>query len=370
MIMWAMLAVFAVIFGTYIYFFLRRVFRFYTKGQINKYLKVLNIILAMAGGIFSINIRNVASIVLLHLIFSAMLFDVLAAVLQRIFHRKKEAGYYKMAYKLYHCGVLPVAAAFFILMYGFWNMKQIVCTEYTVETKKVLSDYKVILITDIHYATIQDTELLKEKISEINAENPDIVILGGDIVEEGTPFDKMQEVFQVVQDIESTYGIFYIYGNHDRQPYTNNRTYTNEELEQAITDNGIVILEDDFVEINEELTLVGRGDAAWGNNSKRASIEEILKTADTKKYIIVADHQPVEAEENDTAGVDLELSGHTHAGQLWPAKYFFDIRKMLRYGRYQEGDCTVIVSSGFAGWQYPLRTQEHCEYVVVNIKGK
>lgn len=367
-VMWIIMAAVAVLLGTYVYFFFRRVFRFYNKGKTNKVLQILQTVLAVAGGFLSVNIWNGISVILLHLIFAAMLFDLLAIVLRRSLRNKRDKKYYRAAHILYHCGLIPVVAVFFILLYGFLNMENIIRTEYTVQTDKDISGYKVVLITDTHYATIQDTSLLKDSISEINTENPDIVILGGDIVEEGTSREKMREVFEVLQGIKSKYGIFYVYGNHDRQPYTDKRTYTDEELVQAITENGIVILEDNFAEINEELILVGRGDAAWGNDSGRASINKLLTGADMEKYIIVADHQPVEAEENNAAGVDLELSGHTHAGQIWPAKYFFDVMKMFRYGRYQEGNCTVIVSSGFAGWQYPIRTQEHCEYVVVNIQ--
>lgn len=362
-VMWIIMAAVAVLLGTYVYFFLRRVFRFYSRGKTNKILQILQIALAVVVGFFSVNIWNEISVILLHFIFASMFVDLAAMILRRFLKGKA-------VHVLYHCGLVPVVVVFCILLYGFLNMKNVIRTEYTVQTEKEISDYKVVLITDIHYATIQDTNILKDSISKINEENPDIVILGGDIVEEGTSHERMQEVFEIFQGVKSKYGVFYVYGNHDRQPYTDKRSYTDEELAQAITENGIVILEDNFTEINKELVLIGRGDAAWRNNSGRVSIDELMAVVDTEKYIIVADHQPIEAEENNAAGVDLELSGHTHAGQIWPTKYFFDVMKMLRYGRYQEGDCTVIVSSGFAGWQYPIRTQEHCEYVVVNIQGK
>lgn len=247
-------------------------------------------------------------------------------------------------------------------------MNHVLKTEYLLETEKNLGNYKVVLITDTHYGTIQDTEVLKNKIEEINMQNPDIVVLGGDIVEEGTSKEQMQEVFQVLGGITNHYGIYYVYGNHDRQPYTQNRSFTNEELEHAITENGIVILEDDYVEIRDDLVIAGRGDAAWGNVSGRASTEEILDGIDREKYIILADHQPVEAEENSEQGVDLEISGHTHAGQVWPVGILSELAGILNYGEYQEGACKVIVSSGFTGWGYPIRTEEHCEYVVINIE--
>ena len=180
----------------------------------------------------------------------------------------------------------------------------------------------------------------------------------------------MEEVFRVLGGIEAEYGIYYVYGNHDRQPYTRNRSYTNEELEAAIRENNIEILEDEYVEINDELILAGRGDAAWGNVSGRDSVEKLLKDADAEKYIIVADHQPIEADENSACGVDLLVSGHTHAGQVWPVGILSELTGILNYGEYDFDGCKVVVSSGFTGWGYPLRTEKHCEYAVINITGK
>ena len=155
-------------------------------------------------------------------------------------------------------------------------------------------------------------------VEELNKEGLDIVILGGDIVEEDTTKEEMQQAFQVLGGIETSKGIYYVYGNHDRQPYTDHRSYTDEELKEAAEENHITILEDSYVEINEELILAGRGDAMWGNSSGRKSMEELLQGVDRNHYIITADHQPIQAEENVAQGVDLEVSGHTHAGQIWP----------------------------------------------------
>lgn len=94
----------------------------------------------------------------------------------------------------------------------------------------------------------------------------------------------------------------------------------------------------------------------------------MLKDIDRSQFIIVADYQPVGAEENAAAGVDLELSGHTHAGQIFPIGYFTEVSGGMNYGEYQEGDCRVIVSSGIAGWGFPIRTQGKCEYVVVHLR--
>ena len=194
-------------------------------------------------------------------------------------------------------------------------------------------------------------------------------MLGGDIVEEGTSRERMQEVFRILGGITNNYGIYYVYGNHDRQPYTQNRSFTDEELEHAITENGIVILEDEYVEIRDELVIAGRGDAAWGNVSKRASTEEVLDRIDREKYIILADHQPVEAEEKRQTGCGSGDFRTYARGTSLAGRRFVRTGRSTELRRISERDCKVIVSSGFTGWGYPIRTEAHCEYVVINIEG-
>lgn len=75
----------------------------------------------------------------------------------------------------------------------------------------------------------------------------------------------------------------------------------------------------------------------------------------------------VEELKNDAQGVDLEVSGHTHAGQIWPVGWLSELTGVLNYGEYQSRECKVIVSSGFTGWGYPLRTEGHCEYVIIHL---
>ena len=112
--------------------------------------------------------------------------------------------------------------------------------------------------------------------------------------------------------------------------------------------------------------MAGREDAA--RISGRVSSKELLRGADQNRFIIVADHQPIEAEENAAEGADLQLSGHTHAGQIFPVGHFTEFFGGLNYGEYQEGGCKVIVSSGATGWGFPIRTQGNCEYVVIHLK--
>ncbi len=270
---------------------------------------------------------------------------------------------------LYGSGVLPVLLVACVMLYGSINMNQVAQTDYTITTQKSIraEGYRVAFLSDTHYGTIQNKDLLQKNISQINAQKPDVVVLGGDIVEEGTSLQDMQEVFYHLGCLDAPLGIYFIYGNHDRQADSHSRTYTDEELIAAIEDNGIIILEDETQVLGGDLLLIGRADAAWDQQTTRKEISELIQPGQEELFLLTLDHQPLEAEENNAAGVDLMLSGHTHAGQIFPVGYFTEWTGGMNYGLYQTGSCQSIVSSGFAGWGYGIRTQAHCEYVIIDI---
>ena len=180
-------------------------------------------------------------------------------------------------------------------------------------------------------------QLVKESISKINDLKPDIIVLGSDIVDERTSKEDMKEVFKELGGINSTYGAYYVFGNHDTQPTTTdyengNRTFSYKDLNKTITDNGIKILNDEKIEINDNMVLVGRSDAEWENSADRIDICKILNKSDLSKYVVILDHQPVESDENSKQGADLQISGYTHGGQLFPFGIFEQLKGHLIYG--------------------------------------
>ena len=199
-----------------------------------------------------------------------------------------------------------------------------------------------------------------------------MVVLGGDIVDERTSKEDMNEIFKELGKINSTYGTYYIFGNHDTQPYSTdyengNRTFSDEELNKTITDNGIIILNDEKTPINNDIVLVGRSDAQWDGEKNRIDIGKILNESDLSKYVVVLDHQPIEYKENSKQGADLQISGHTHGGQVFPFSIFEGLRGNLVYGEFHFGNMELIVSSGLTGWGWSMRNEVKCEYVLINI---
>lgn len=314
---------------------------------------VVSVVLTVA----SVNLFHTSGIVLLHFWFLSMFWEGLLKLLRR------KPG--KLLLTL-----VPAVVTAGLMTWGMWNLAHPVQTVYRYESEKPIrpEGYRAVLITDTHYDTIQSPAVLEAKVAEINALHPDFVVLGGDIVEEGTSKARMQEVFSTLGQLETTFGTYYVYGNHDRQAYSGSPKYTVAELNAAIEGNGITILKSDYVTLNDEIILAGMEDPSWHRDDPRIPAAQVLDGADTNKLVIIADHQPNDWKANSAAGMDLQLSGHTHAGQVWPAGLFLELVGGLNYGRYDRDDCTAIVSSGFAGWGFTVRTSERSEYVVVDIE--
>ncbi len=262
--------------------------------------------------------------------------------------------------------LIPLLCTAIVFTYGIINVGNIVRTEYGVVTDKSIraEGYKIALLSDVHYGKLNNKNDLERLAESLSAQDLDIVILCGDIVDEDTTKAQMQEVFAILGTVKSSYGSYFIYGNHDKQTYSKKPMFTETELISAIGQNGITVLDDESVNIGNDILLVGRRD----RNDERKSVEELLIGEGSSKYIIFADHQPNEFKINSNAGVDLLLSGHTHGGQLFPVGTFmnlFHIGDMV-YGKKQVGNMTAITTSGITG-SHPIRTQGKSEYVVITV---
>lgn len=358
--------------GFYVYVKSGSFITFYGGTPTKWWVRTLRAVAAVGIGYLCRNTWNTEAMFILHFLAMFLLLDGMAFVLRRFLQKWKETKFYDILHRIYRMGVVPVVLFALVIGYGFYNMNHIEKTEYNITTVKPIEDYDVVLLTDVHYDTIQNPSVLQNKIEEINACHPDVIILGGDIVEEGTSREKLEEVFAMFGKMENKHGIYFVYGNHDRQPYTSERTYTDEQLQAVIEKNGIQILRDKYVSVTDDLILAGRDDAAWSGKADRKSSEEIFtglsQKEREKKFMLLVDHQPIEVGENGAQGVDLQLSGHTHAGQVWPVGIISEAAGILNYGMYHQGTCRAIVSSGVAGWRFPIRTGGHCEYVLVHLR--
>ena len=144
--------------------------------------------------------------------------------------------------------------------------------------------------------------------------------------------------------------------------YSNAPLYSVEQLDSVIRQAGIRILDDSTAEINDDLVLIGRADKGDGDRDRKG-IDELVSQLDSNKEWIVLDHQPIEYAQVEQAGADMIISGHTHAGQIWPAGTLSKLFRIneLNYGHKKIGDMDAIVTAGIAGWGYPIRTEKHSD---------
>lgn len=290
---------------------------------------------------------------------------------------------------------LPFFCTVLVLGYGLWNMQQIHKTVYEVSVDKEMpaGGYRIAFISDLHFGLSMGEDKLGRIVREISAQKPDILLLGGDLVDERTELAQLEAAFAILGQTDARLGVYYVYGNHDKSLYRRQKNFTAQQLDAAIQAAGIHILRDKLVFLDRYLALAGREDLsnAWLERRGRLSLRELRQsesahhfrdendlTGDimdkltdelTDKVWILLDHQPREQAEAAEAGFDLMLSGHTHGGQIWPLGLVTELSGIepQNYGLRRYGNMTAIVSSGIAGWGYPIRTGKHSEYLMIEL---
>lgn len=273
-------------------------------------------------------------------------------------------------------GAAALTITALILGYAYVNMGHVVMTEYTLSTQKAIrpEGYTVAFLSDLHFGTTMGEDGLLAHCETIAQQKPDLVVLGGDIVDEASTLEQVQTAFQALGNIPSTFGTYYVYGNHDKGRLSAACDFTAEDLFQAVRAAGVVLLEDETVHLAPDLSLSGRRDRsdAVRSGTPRTPAQTLIGVTSPERYYILADHQPREMEENAAAGFDLMLSGHTHGGQIFPVGLIttlFD-HSTFNYGQKSYGTMELLVSSGIAGWGYPFRTGKHSEFVVIHLTGQ
>ncbi|MCQ2506529.1 MAG: metallophosphoesterase family protein [Lachnospiraceae bacterium] len=337
------------------------------KLEKKKLWKAVRIALSLIICAMSFMVFSVPGIISLHFLVLALITDIVMWLVNKVCKLKKESKWNSSWRYL-----LPAIATIAFIFYGYWNLNHLVVTEYELDSQKIDGNgYRIAFLSDVHYGGIQKKQVLKEKIDEINAKNPDLIILGGDITEEETSNEEMHEIFEILSGLKSKYGTYYVYGNHDLQLYRDKeqRSYSWNEYLEALHKAGITVLDDEAVIIDKDFLLIGRKDLSMGERLSLKDLEAFGRAFELgggikpDYFILEIDHQP-NLEEGKS---DLLLSGHTHGGQMWPIGIIMDILGDPTYGEYTKKK-HLIVSSGVAGWGFPFKTAKRSEYLIIDVK--
>ncbi|MCH5340760.1 MAG: metallophosphoesterase [Acetatifactor sp.] len=271
----------------------------------------------------------------------------------------------------YYAGAFALGITAVYLICGWYLAHHVWRTEYVLTTDKPVGSLCVVLISDSHVGTTFDGKGFAEHIKAIQAENPDIVVVAGDFVDDDTTKDDMIAACEALGTLQTTYGVYYAFGNHDKGYYGPEfRGYSGDDLIAELERNYVVVLQDEAVLLDNRFYLIGRQDRSEEQRGdSRASMAELVSNLDPDKYSIVLDHQPSDYAAQTAAGVDLVLSGHTHGGQLFPINYMGQWTGIddKTYGLEKRESTNFIVTSGISDWAIKFKTGCKSEYVVINV---
>lgn len=323
---------------------------------------MIPLILLIAVPWFLMGSMNAITIVL-HLVVFWLIADLLTLGIEKL--RKQR----------FQRAVAAPAAIIFTMLYllmAWFLATNVWSKHYTVETEKEVGQLRIVQFADSHVGTTFDGKQFRTYVDRMQAENPDIVLITGDYVDDDTTREDMIAACEALGTLQTTYGIYYAFGNHDKGYYGEQyRGYGAEDLINELERNGVTVLQDETILIDDRFYVIGRQDKVEEQlGGDRAKMTDLTAGIDQSKFSIVLDHQPQDYKNQEEAKVDLVLSGHTHGGQLIPLNIIgelFQVNDKI-YGIEKRNQTTFIVTSGISDWALDFKTGCKSEYVVIDIQ--
>lgn len=221
-------------------------------------------------------------------------------------------------------------------------------------------DVKIVAVTDIHLGNGTGKKLLRKYVEMIDAQSPDIILIGGDLIDNSVEPLYRENMAEELCRLKAPMGIYMVPGNHEYISGIN-------KVEAFLKQTPIQLLKDSVVNLPCGVTLIGRDDRS---NKNRKSLEQLLLISSEKYSVnptLLLDHQPFDLAQTDSLKIDLQISGHTHRGQVWPLSLFVDKLYQQSHGYRKWDNSHIYVSSGLSLWGPPFRIGTNSEMVVVMI---
>ena len=253
-------------------------------------------------------------------------------------------------------GTLAVTAFMFIIfLYGNIHYHQKVRQPLMLTTGKMLSrKMKVVMLSDLHLGYHNRRSEFAKWVDKINEEKADLILVAGDIIDKNIQPLEEQEMHQEFLRLNAP--VVACLGNHEYYGGESNALLFYKKAD-------ITLLRDSVTTVGD-LCIIGRDDRS---NPKRKALSELMKGVDRTKYLVVLDHQPIQLEEAEQNGIDFQLSGHTHHGQVWPISWITESIYECAFGEWQRGSTRYYVTSGIGIWGGKFRIGTRSEYVVAEI---
>lgn len=316
--------------------------------------------------------------IMLYSLLYVVLFDLLRLIAK---HTKLKNTLLFSRGSVISIGSVVVACAVATCLYGIFNARNIKVNEYSVTVNKSCGSdkhLKAVLVADLHMGYAIGVDHITNMVEKINEQDADIVIIAGDIFDNSYDgMDDPEGIKAQLKSIKSKYGIYAVYGNHDIDEkilmgFTfdwGGKQLHSEKMTNFMKECNIKLINDESVLINDEFYLVGRRDTdkPGTEDGTRAEISELTKDLDKTKPIFVLSHEPDELQKTADAGADIDFSGHTHDGQLFPGNLTIGLFWENPCGMIKKDNMYSIVTSGVGVYGTFMRVGTDAEICSVDI---
>lgn len=255
------------------------------------------------------------------------------------------------------CYPLGLISLFALSLYNAYTPQVV---HYQISINKTLQPLRIGVASDFHLGTLFGGKQLDKLADIFNHEKVDLILLPGDIMDDNVNAYLAEQMQPHLAKLQAPLGVYATLGNHD---FFGDQ----KRIEREIRHAGIQLLKDESLMINGQFTLIGRNDNLAPN---RPNTEQLLKTVNTDLPVFVMDHRPDDVIKHSKLPIDLQVSGHTHKGQVFPANVFTQFIYDLAYGYKQIGNGHYFVTSGYGFWGLPLRLGSQSEVLIIDVQGK
>ena len=265
-------------------------------------------------------------------------------------------------------GLRIFALLFFIglFIYSLYSAYVPVVRKLSININKPINKpLRIAVASDLHLGRLFGNKAIARLHALINRHQADILLMPGDIMDDNTQafadYNMAEDLAKLVTSLP--YGIYATLGNHD--------LYGHEQpISQALQDAGVQLLNDDVTCLSHQgqpIWLLGRFD---NHKRQRVATTELLAQVNTTEPVILLDHRPSDIMAHSQLPIDLQVSGHTHNGQIFPANFIVNAINRLGYGYEEIGTGHFVVSSGYGFWGIPFRLGSRAEIWLITLTGK
>lgn len=250
-----------------------------------------------------------------------------------------------------------------VALYALWNgIKSPAVDELTFTSPKVAEDMRIVQISDVHIDRTTSLRRLRNFVDQVNALHPDAIVMTGDIID-----DKVEKIYtqlEILRDLKAKYGIYASIGNHELYSGINSSLYKYRDLGFKVLFNRGVFIGD----TNVYVAGIPDMHTAMATPNLNADFEKASKGSSSKNYKILLSHNPDFADYITSVAFDLQLSGHTHGGQIFPFHLLVLNSNGYLSGSYKVNGVDVYVSNGVGTWGPMMRLFAPANITLINLK--